>query len=211
MNRYVVTLLVTKGVTLFQAKFPSTFPLLKSLHVDCGAGHGDDGGPIEKLLHGLPNLRVLQIDAPICDLESCRIQGLTWSYKFSQLTHFALSIFYKSAQDIASFLANNPSIRSLALKAQGDEPIPNFNFLLPNLEALSLQGWGQEDYTESANPPQKITYLNIGSLGYDASRLIRQWAPSLRCLELDLFIEKIRKEKSKKKRWILHNLACTRS
>ena len=97
MNRYVVTLLVTKDVTLFQAEFPSTFPLLKSLHVDCRAGHGNDGGPIEKLLHGLPNLRVLRIDAPICD----SIQGLTWSYKFPQLTHFALSILYQSAQDIA--------------------------------------------------------------------------------------------------------------
>jgi hypothetical protein len=112
-------------VFFIQAKFPSTFPLLKSLYVDCSGAHGDDGSPIEKLLRGLPNLRVLHIKAPNCDLESCRIQGLTWAYKFPQLTHFAISIFYRSAQDIASFLANHPTIRTLMFDAEGDEPIPN--------------------------------------------------------------------------------------
>ena len=93
--------LVTGFQTFFQAKFPSTFPLLKSLYINCSRAHCEDGGSIEKLLHCLPNLRVLHINAPICDLESCRIQGLTWAYKFPQLTHFALSILYQSAQDIA--------------------------------------------------------------------------------------------------------------
>ena len=188
-------LLVTKGIAFFQAKFPSRFPVLKSLHVDCGAAHGDDGSPIEKLLHGLPNLRVLKINAPICDLESCRIQGLTWSYKFPQLTHFDLSIFYQSAQDIASFLANHPSIRSLMLSAEGEEPIPNFTFLLPNLKALSMDAWVVQDhFTENPNPLRKITYLSVGSLECNASRLIRQCAPSLRCLEVELFNEKIWEE-----------------
>jgi len=82
------------------------------------------------------------------------------------------------------------------LSVEGDEKIPNFNSLLPNLEALSLQGFGQEDLTESTSPPRKIAHLNVGSLGYNASRLIRQWAPSLRCLELEPFIEDIREEQS---------------
>ena len=172
---------------------------MKSLYVDCSGAHGDDGGPIENLLHGLPNLRVLHIDAPNCDLESCRIQGLTWAYKFPQLTHFAISIFYRSAQDMASFLANHPNIRSLMLSAEGEEPIQNFTSLLPNLEALSMSEWGQttvDDYTEllSANPPRKITYLKTGEISYDDYRLIPQYAPSLRCLELTPNIQDIRDE-----------------
>ena len=180
-----------------QAKFPSTFPLLKSLYVDCSGAHGNDGSPIEKLLHGLPNLRVLDINAPDCDLESCRIQGLTWAYKFPQLTHFAISIFYRSAQDMASFLANHPNIRTLTFNVQGDEPIPNVTSLLPDLEALSMDEWGQDNrpgYTEllNANPPRKITYFKTGEFPDDEYHLIPQYAPSLRCLELSLSIEDIR-------------------
>ena len=188
--------LVTGFQTFFQAKFPSTFPLLKSLYINCRGAHGDDGSPIEKLLHGLPNLEILHIDAPSCNLESCRIQGLTWAYKFPLLTHFAISIFYRSSQDMASFLANHPNIRTLMLSAEGEKPIPNFASLLPNLEALSMPGWGQtilDDNTESANPPRKITYLKAGNFSYDESRLIRQCAPFLRCLELILDIEDVRK------------------
>ena len=174
---------------------------MKSLYVDCSGAHGDDGGPIEKLLHGLPNLKVLHIDAPVCDLESCRIRGLTWAYKFPQLTHFAISIFYRSAQDMASFLENHSNIRTLMLSAEGEEPISNFTSLLPNLEALSMHEWGQttaDDYTEllSANPPRKITFLKTGEILYDEYHLIPQYAPSLRCLELSLNIEDLRKEQS---------------
>ena len=141
---------------------------MKSLYINCSRAHCEDGGSIEKLLHCLPNLRVLHINAPICDLESCRIQGLTWAYKFPQLTHLAISIFYRSAQDIASFLANHPNIRTLMLNAEGEEPIPNFTSLLPNLEALSMDSWARpivDVYTEllSANPPRKITYLQTMS------------------------------------------------
>ena len=167
--------------------------------MDCSRAHGDDGSPIEKLLHGLPSLRVLHIDAPSCDLEGCRIRGLTWAYKFPQLTHFSLSIFYRSAQDMASFLANHPNIRTLMFNAEGEEPIPNVTSLLPNLEALSMDNWGQTTmagYTEllSANPPRKITYFKTGESPYDKCSLIPQYAPSLRCLELSLDIEEIRDE-----------------
>jgi hypothetical protein len=174
---------------------------LKSLYVDCSDAHGDDGSPIEKLLHGLPSLRVLHIDAPICDLEGCRIQGLTWAYKFPQLTHFAISIFYRSAQDIASFMANHPNIRTLMFNAEGEEPIPNATSLLPNLEAFSMDNWGQttlDGYTEllSANSPRKITYFKTGEFPYNRYRFIPQYAPSLRCLELSLSIEDLRNEQS---------------
>jgi len=152
-------------------------------------------------LHGLPNLSVLHIEAPSCDLESCRIQGLTWAYKFPQLAHFAISIFYQSAQDMASFLANHPNIRTLMFDAEGEDPIPNVTSLLPNLEALSMDGWGQTTvpgYTEllSADPPRKITYFKTGKFPYNKSHLIPQYAPSLRCLELSLRIEDIRNEQS---------------
>ena len=198
---YSHPLLLVLTQVFFQAKFPSTFPLLKSLYLGCSGAHGDDGSPIEKLLHGLPSLRVLYIDAPICDLESCRMQELTWSYKFPQLTHFAISIFYSSAQDIASFLANHPNIRTLMFDAEGEEPIPNVTSLLPNLEALSNDGWRQTTsagYTELliANPPRKITYFKPGTFPYDQYHLIPQYAPSLRCLELSLDIENIRNEHS---------------
>lgn len=192
-------------VFFIQARFPSAFPLLKSLYVDCSGAHGDNGSPIEKLLHGLPNLRVLHINAPNCDLEGCRIQGLTWAYKFPQLTHFAISIFYRSAQDIASFLANHPNIRTLMFNAEGEEPIPNVSSLLPDLEALSMDEWRQttlDGYTEllSANPLRKITYFKAGEFPYDQYqyRLIPQYAPSLRCLELSLSIEDIRSNENTK-------------
>ena len=185
-------LLVTNAIlTFFQAKFPSTFPLLKSLYVDCSGAHGDDGSSIEKLLQGLPNLKVLHIDAPTYDLESCRIRGLTWSYKFPQLTHFAISIFYRSAQDIASFLANHPNIRTLMFNAEGEEPIPNVTSLLPNLEALSMDDWGQ---TTLDGCTELFTYFKTGEFSYYQYRLIPQYAPSLRCLEISLSIEDIRSE-----------------
>ena len=186
-----------------QAKFPSTFPLLKSLYIDCASAHGDDGTPIEKLLHGLPNLRVLHINAPNCDLQNCRIQGLTWSYKFPQLTHFAISIFFQSAQNIASFLENHPNIRTLMFNAEGEEPIPDVSSLLPNLEALSMDHWGQTtvpSYTEllGANPPRGITYFKTGRFPYSQYHLIPRYAPSLRCLEISLDTERIRNEQFNK-------------
>ena len=82
--------------------------------------------------------------------------------------------------------------------AEGEEPIPNAASLLPNLEALSMKNWGQttiDGYTEllSVNPPRKITYF-MASPPYNKYRLIPQYAPSLRCLELNLDIEDIRNE-----------------
>lgn len=194
---------ITSSNAFCAFKFPSTFPRLKSLYVDCSGAHGDNGSPIEKLLCGLPNLRALHLNAPTCDLESCRIQGLTWAYKFPQLTHFALSIFYRSAQDIASFLANHPNIRTLMFDAEGDEPIPNVTSLLPNLEALSMDGWGQTTmpgYTEllGANPLRKISYFKTGRFPYNQYHLIPQYAPSLRCLEISLQIEDIRSNENTK-------------
>ena len=156
---------------------------------------------MDKLLHGLPNLRVLHIDAPQSHQERYHIQGLTWAYKFPQLTDFALSIFYPSAQDVASFLSNHPNIRTLMLNAEGEEPIPNLASLFPKLEALSMPEWGKttaEDYTEllSANPPRIVTYLKSGFLPYNEydCHLIPQYAPSLRCLELTPNIQDIRDE-----------------
>lgn len=52
---YSHPLLLVLTQVFFQAKFPSTFPLLKSLYLGCSGAHGDDGSPIEKLLHGLPS------------------------------------------------------------------------------------------------------------------------------------------------------------
>ena len=77
--------------------------------------------------------------------------------------------------------------------AEGEEQIPNVTSLLPNLEALSLDEWGQTTGLLSANPPRKITHLKSGELPYD---LIPHYAPSLRCLELSFGIENIRNEQS---------------
>jgi hypothetical protein len=84
------------------------------------------------------------------------------------------------------------------LSAEGEEPIPNFNSLLLNLEALSMSEWAGEDYTEllSANSPRKITYLETGDISYDEYRLIPQYAPLLRCLELSLDVSDIRNDQS---------------
>ena len=81
--------------------------------------------------------------------------------------------------------------------AEGDEPIPNATSLLPNLEALWMDKWGQTSlsgYTEllSTNPPRKITYFKPENSPYDQYCLIPQYVPSLRCLELTLDIEEIR-------------------
>jgi hypothetical protein len=150
-------------------------------------------------LHGLPNLQALQIKAPNCDLEGCRIRGLTWAYNFPRLIHFAISIFYRSAQDMASFLANHPNIRTLVFNAEGEKRIPNASSLLPNLEALSMDSWGEStlsSYTEllRADPPRQITHFRPGRFPHNRYHLIPQYAPSLRCLELFLYIDDIRKE-----------------
>jgi len=85
--------------------------------------------------------------------------------------------------------------------AEGEDPIPNVTSLLPNLEALSMDGWGQTTvpgYTEllSADPLRKITYFKTGEFPFDQYHLIPQYAPSLRCLELSLNIEDLRNEQS---------------
>ena len=169
---------------------------MKSLYINCNANYGDVGSPIDKLLHGLPSLRVLHINAPDCNYEGYDIRGLTWAYNFPQLTHLAISIFYRSAQDMGSFLANHPNIRTLMFNAEGEEPIPNAASLLPNLEALSMNNWGQTAMAEllSANPPRKITYFKTERSPYAQCRLIPQYAPSLQCLELNLSLEAIRNE-----------------
>jgi hypothetical protein len=129
--------LITQGIN----PVPLTFGNLEFLTLSMDGGHGDDAVHFDSMLRQTPKLRSLSLSLPLCDLENCRIKGLTYDWKFPILEHFSISAFLNDDSGIPAFLARHPSIRSLSYDVDSETPIPEPFSGLPNLVALDLTSW----------------------------------------------------------------------
>lgn len=86
---------------------------LQYLHLNASSGHGDDGSIINQILRSSPNLESVSLDFPSCDLEGCRLQGITWDYHFPKLHTLRLNTYNGNPAQLFSFFTQNPSIKTL--------------------------------------------------------------------------------------------------
>lgn len=155
-------------------------------------GHGNDASVIDTMLRHSTGLVNLSLDLPICDLESCRLQGLTYGYHFPKLTTLCLSVYSKDPA-IATFLSRHPSITTLSLNLGGDVPFVDQDTLLPNLRSLAIESSDKVDFlTPSALRP--ITHLRMGRCPHDRYQGIKTVSKTLRFLELSLDVDSMREE-----------------
>lgn len=140
------------------------FPALKSLSIDVREAHGDKGSTIEALLHASPNVEVLLFVWSFCDLDSCQIQNITWTWTFPKLWQLYVSGNNSAPAAYIDFLVRHPGIKSLDENLDGPYTSEhNGNFMpvkvklpvnaLPNLRELSkkeLYTHSLRDYFNSA-------------------------------------------------------------
>ena len=199
--------------------FPTSLPKLQALRLNLSGAHGNDAGVIDRLLcAGMPDLRSLKLVLPTCDLENCRVQGLSYGWTFPELTFLSLSVFYSesSASSILEFLAGHPKIETLEFNVEGEESLlpPSttntttnsglFDNLFPNLRALELgssYAWsnGTYDFLLNPTPPapaRAITHLNLGQCPYPRYADIPNLRSTLRSLSLSLDLNKLRSSSS---------------
>jgi hypothetical protein len=89
------------------------FPALKVLKIDASTSHGDDGGVVEALLKGSPQLEVLDFAWPNCDLETCQITGVSWDYTFPELKKLKMHGYDFKPEALEQFLGRCKDVEEL--------------------------------------------------------------------------------------------------
>lgn len=177
---------------------PVSLELLQKLHLDVSRGHGDDGSIIDQILRSSPNLENASLEFPNCDLEGCRLGGLTWDYHFPKLHTLHLNAYDSNPAQLFSFFARNPSIKNLKFDMWSDEKRADLaDGVLQNLEALSIDVAGHprpfSDFL-SASAARPIVHLCISNSPHSCYPLIRNVSGTLRCLEIKTDIDFWRRE-----------------
>lgn len=90
---------------------PSSLPNLTSLQLNAVSAHGDNGSAIEAFLCACPALQSLDFTWPGCDLLSCQIQGISWTYTFPALRSLSLSGWDFAPAALSDFLHRHDGVR----------------------------------------------------------------------------------------------------
>ncbi|MCJ1388812.1 hypothetical protein MMC18_001662 [Xylographa bjoerkii] len=165
--------------------FPSTFDNLESLELNLSGGHGDDAVQIEVMLRKIRSVKRLALYLPTCDLETCRIQGLSYNYHLPKLEDLSLSVYDSPSSGLMNFLAHHSSVKTLYLDLSSDEPLQFSETTFPGLRALHVDSLIASPFhdllSESAARP--ISHLNAGSWSKESYAEIVKIAAKLTCLE----------------------------
>lgn len=141
----------------------TTFPALRQLVVDANSAHGDDGTAIDQLLAHSPNVELLRFTWPSCDLRTCQITDLGWSYTFPRLRSLAVKGWLLDPKPYIEFLSRNPSIEVLSDNIEG-------LYELKMISEDKAEGW---DICEPAKEPDleidPNTLPNLKALTGDSS------------------------------------------
>ncbi|KAJ4299683.1 hypothetical protein N0V90_004929 [Kalmusia sp. IMI 367209] len=98
---------------------PSTpFSSLRELHLDASGGHGDNGTAIDALLKASPNIETLVFRWPVCDLDTCQIQNITWDYEFRNLKRLDVAGYDFAPVAFKAFLERCGGVEVLSDKAE---------------------------------------------------------------------------------------------
>ena len=166
--------------------FPSHFENLESLELDLSGGHGDDATEVDKMLRMIRSVKRLVLDLPTCDLESCRIQGLSYEYHLPKLENLSLSVYDSPGSGLVEFLVRHTSVEILCLNFDSDESLQFSETTLPGLRALKVNSFGRSLFhgllSQSAARP--LDHLDAGSWNKDSYAEIPKLAATLTCLEI---------------------------
>jgi len=150
------------------------------------------------MLREIHKLKSLSLSLPTCDLENCRIKGLSYDYHFPELNNLSLIVYDSPDSGLPDFLARHSSVTILSLQVDGVEPLRFFNSAFPNLRALQMDWhWGRnEAFSDllSISGSRPITYLNAGSGLKKSSTDIVNVSRTLTCLEMNDSFDSWRKE-----------------
>jgi hypothetical protein len=141
---------------------------------------------IDRMLRETHKLKNLSLSLPTCDLEYCRIQGLSYDYHFPELNSLSLAVYDSPDSGLPDFLARHSSITVLNLQVQGDKPLRFSDSAFPNLRALRADWiWGKA-FSDllSTSGSRTITYLNVGSELKGSYADIVKVSRTLTCLEV---------------------------
>lgn len=174
---------------LLQILFPTPFEQLLTLHFDLCGCHGDDASQVHQILHAMPKLTSLSLQMPSCDLENCRLQGITYDYDFPNLRSINIYGWLDLASGLLDFFHRHPSITTLSFSMESDDEddltIPATT--LPDLRALAVDNIFSTCILSellSSSSLRKITYLSLKELPHKFLPLLAVVGQSLHCFEL---------------------------
>jgi hypothetical protein len=144
------------------------------------------------MLHSAHKLTSLSLQLPSCDLEDCRVQGITYDYHFPDLEYFSLHGWLNSRTALADFLLRHPSITTLSfsLSTEDDSSMEVAASTLPCLRALALNNTFRTPLffnLLSASASRHITHLRLNGLHQDHFPNLTDVGCSLQCLELSAY------------------------
>lgn len=144
------------------------------------------------MLHSAHKLTSLSLQLPSCDLEDCRVQGITYDYHFPDLESFSLHGWLNSRTALADFLLRHPSITTLSfsLSTEDDSSMEVAASTLPCLRALALNNTFRTQLffnLLSASASRHITHLRLNGLHQDHFPNLTDVGCSLQCLELSAY------------------------
>lgn len=167
---------------------PSPFPELQHLTLRMSGGHGDNAKAFDVMLRDLPKLKSLRLYLPSCDLESCRIQSLTYNWNLPSLIEFGIQAYVSDDSGFPAFLSRHPSIQTLKYDVESETPIRIAPTDLPNLRALSIESFAQDDDLAQSDliaSSRPIKHLRVGKAPYHRyPKLAVVGESSLHCLEI---------------------------
>jgi hypothetical protein len=164
--------------------------VLTSLRIYAGGAHGDDGALIDSILRSSHALQTLYLSFPICDLEGCRIKGITWNYTFPSLQTLNLTTYNSDDTALSNFLLRCPRIHTLEWSVGSD-----YGFIFPqdSLRALSdLRIYDdifwydfEANFEALANSSPLLEHLETGHLEIANYLQISKLGRSLKSLQLN--------------------------
>jgi hypothetical protein len=150
--------------------------------------HGDNGALIDQVLRNSSGVIDLALCFPSCDMESCRLTGISWEYTFPVLESLTLMTYNSKSSSLSDFLVRHPSITTLTWNVDADDVFifpPNS---LPNLQTLNVDFHGETELVKALRYTGPIAHLRVGFCPHTSYADLTNLAETLRCLELDSWI-----------------------
>jgi hypothetical protein len=173
----------------------TSFPALKELYVDASGAHGDDGSAVEDLLKSCPALEILKFYWPGCDLDSCQIQDISWTFEMPKLRYLTLYGYDFAPQALASFLERHPSIENFVDGVDAESRVSFKESEGPRLSKTALPNVKAVDRaSDSARYPEdwfddeagrKIAYLVVPWGWQGQVDVSKNMATELKCLDIN--------------------------
>ncbi|KAF2188945.1 hypothetical protein K469DRAFT_766138 [Zopfia rhizophila CBS 207.26] len=175
------------------------FPALRELKLDASGAHGDDGSMIEHLLKASPNLEISDFNYPRCDLDSYKIQNITWDSHFPGLTRFFVSGYDFNPKAFSSLLVRNSSVEILAMDvyAANRDTTPQ---AFPVTALLNLRAVCQPNQKNvimledllNLEAGRPIRNLALVAMGFGNYRTITKGKGTLKCVDIGAMVTRWR-------------------